>query len=154
IPFFLDFVGMAVPGHVATLSIGGAKDPGALVPNLVTSAIVPGSTQRVSSSFYLLMRSNIDGAIGVEVVVGAGGNTAGAQIGTGIRHRGVERVAAKVAVVSAECGEAALATSANILPLSGEDKENFVDARGPAVHLLGMRDFGLNLCILQRAARV
>ena len=64
------------------------------------------------------------------------------------------RVAAKGAVIGAEIGEAARATTANIFSFGREDKEDIVDARGPTLHLLGMRYFALYLSIRQSSRRI
>lgn len=42
------------------------------------------------------------------------------------------------------------AIEAEVLAVSGEDEENIVDARLPAVHLLSMGHFLLNIAIEQR----
>src|SRR5437588_1273372 len=138
---------MAVPDHVATLRVGSAKLPGALVSNLIADQVVPGVEMRIGCSFYLLMRGNVNRAISIKVMVGAGRNTAGRQVRSGIRHGSILRVAAKGAMIGAEIGEAARTTTANIFSFGREDKEDIVDVRGPTVHLLGMRYFALYLSI-------
>src|SRR6266700_303037 len=87
-------------------------------------------------------------------MVGAGRNTAGRQVRSGIRHGSILRVAAKGAVIGAEIGEAARTATANVLSFCREDKEDIVDVRGPTLHLLGMRYFALYLCIRQSSRRI
>src|SRR5205085_12361189 len=153
VPFLLYFVGMAVPDDVAALRVGSAKLPGALVSNLIANYVVPGVEVRIGCSFYLLVRGNVDGAIGIKVMVGAGRNTAGRQVRSGIRHGSILRVAAKGAVIGAEIAEAARTATANVLSFCCEDKEDIVDVRGPTLHLLGMRYFALYLSIRKSSRR-
>src|SRR5947199_4147801 len=90
VPFLLHLVCMTVPCHIAAILVGGTKDPGALVADFITSHVVPGIQKRIGCRLYLLVRGDIDRAIGIKVMVRAGGNATGREIGAGIGHGSVE----------------------------------------------------------------
>src|SRR5205085_8102314 len=99
-----------------------------LIANFLTTAIEPGIEEWVGSGLILLMRGNIDGAVGIEVMVGADGNAASTQVCAGIGHRCVDGVGAEEPMIGAEDLEAASEAGADVLSLGGEDKEDIVDA--------------------------
>ena len=115
VPFLLHLVRMAIPCNV---TIAGAKDPGALIADFVSSQVVPRIQKRIGCRLYLLVRSHVDRAIGIEVIVRTGGNATGREIGAGIGHGSVESIAAKVTVISTEGREAARTAMPSAQPVT------------------------------------
>src|SRR5690349_4071264 len=145
---------MTIQFDIAAKPLGRAKVEVTLVAYFVAARVEPGIEQRIGCRLVLFVRGNVDGAIGIEIVVGTHRNTASTQVGTGIGHRRVDGVAAKETMVSTEDLEAAAEAGTNILSLGGKDKEDIIDARFPAIDLLGMRDFFLYLSITDGIAGV
>jgi hypothetical protein len=125
VPFFLHFVWMTIPRDVA---VAGTKDPGTLVADFITGPVVPGIQKWIGCRLYLLVRSHVDRAIGIEVMVRTSGNTTGREIGAGIGHGGVDRIAAERTMIGTEGRETARIAITDVLPFGREDKEDIVDA--------------------------
>src|SRR5258706_8235953 len=127
VPFLLHLVRMTVPRHIAAILVGGPKVPGTLVTDFITGPVVPGIQKWIGCRLYLLVRSHVDRAIGIEVIVRTGGNATGREIGAGIGHGSVESIAAKVTVISTEGREAARTAIADVLSFGRKDKEDVVN---------------------------
>jgi len=124
-----------------------AKLPGTFVPNLIPASIEPGIRQGIIRSLHLLVRGDVDGLVGL-IVVGAGTRIAG-EAGR-VRHRCVDGVRPKEKVVRAERVARTLrqrTVDAQIFIPLRKDKEDVVIAGTPAVGLLRVRDFVLNITI-------
>src|SRR5258708_19423254 len=88
----------------------------------------------------------------MDVTVGAcaAGDTTGMQQRTDIRHSSVDGIGAKEIVIGTEELKAArLTVDTDVLSPGCEDKEYMIYRLGPALDLLGMRDFILNGCVRQ-----
>src|SRR5690349_4222594 len=105
---------MTVPCDIA---VAGTKDPGTLVTDFITDPVVPGIQKWISCCLHLLVRSHVDRAIGIEVMVRTVGNTTGREIGAGIGHGSIEGIAAKVAMISTEGRETARTAITDVLSL-------------------------------------
>ncbi len=154
IPLFLRFVGMTAQFDIAAKPLSGTEVPGALVADFLAAGVVPGIKERIGCRLDLLVGGNVDGAVGVKVVVGAHRNATPAEVGAGIGHRRVDVVVAEGPMIGAEDLEAAAETGTDVLSLGGEDKEDIIDVGFPAIDALSMRDFLLHLAVRDRIGRV
>ena len=67
-----------MPHDITIVSIGGTKLPHAFVRNLVVVVPpwpVPGIEERIGCRLELLMGNEVNGAIGIKVMIGATGNS-------------------------------------------------------------------------------
>src|SRR5947209_10365087 len=134
VPFLLELVSVAIEDHVAALGIGGTEVPGALIADLAAAGVKPGIQQGIGRRLHLLVRSHVDRAIGIEVVVGAGGDTTGCKVSAGVGHGGIDGVGPEGTVISAEERETALVTGKTyVFSLGCKDKEDVVNAGRPVV---------------------
>ncbi len=98
------------------------------------------------------MRGDADLAICIDITIGAQAirDTAAIQQRTGVWHGRVDGVGAEEVVIGTEDLEAAgLTVDTDVLPLGSEDKEDVIYGRRPALDLLGMRNFFLNIRVKQ-----
>src|SRR5579859_1454135 len=148
IPLFLDIVGMTVPAYVAALAVQRAEYPGAFIAVFIAGPVIPGRSLRVGGRLVLLVRSDVDGAIGVYISIGTVSYTARRQVSTRVGHGGIEGVA-EIGVIGAEVGETTHTRYADVLVFSGKNEEDVVEARLPAFDLLRVRYLALNVGVLQ-----
>lgn len=148
---------MAIHDSIPIGRVRGVKPEVALVANFLAARIEPGIEQGIGHGLRQLVRSHVDGAIGINVVVGSSGNSASVQAGPRIRKKRVDRVAAKGAMIATEGRERTLrlgGIKALSLILRGEDHEDVMNRGRPALHALSMGDFGLDIGVEHGIARI
>lgn len=129
-PLLLDLIRMAVHGRIPVGRIAGELEA-AFIADLLTVRIEPGIQPWISHRFRKLMGGDIDGAIGIDVVVRCLRNATTIEAGPGIGEIRVDGVAAtKGAMIPAVGREGTLrprGIKALVLVLGCEDKEQVVN---------------------------
>ena len=152
VPFFLNEIGVVVPIDIRPITGGWAKGEVTLIANFLTARVCPGVEERVGSGLHLLVGGNVDGAIGI-IIVGAGRGIAALHTAN-VGHSCVNGVGSKVAVIAAESRETALGAATDYLVLGSEDKENVRNVGCPAICILRIGHFVLNITVLNRRGGV
>src|SRR5258706_3073753 len=150
---------MAMPHDIATVSIGGTKLPHAFVRNFVVVVPprpVPGSEDRIGCRLELLMGNEVNGAIGIDVMIGATGNPTQTQVGAGIGLSCINRSAPHEVMPGTQsvykCASKTIEVGAHDFPLGRKDNEQLVDGGCPAIGLHRKRHFMLNIHFLELTA--
>lgn len=141
---------MTIPDDITAVLIELAPEE-ANVGDFTTVRVrsgVPAVKGGVGRRLKLLMRNQADLAIGIKVMIGTAGNTAKTQICPGIGHHPVDRLAAHGVMPGTQTTKRApkmIQVGTQDLPPGGEDKEDLVERRSPAIGLHGKLYFLLNL---------
>src|SRR5258708_26118826 len=150
---------MAMPHDIATVLIGGTKLPHAFVRNFVVVVPplpVPGSEERIGRRLELLMGNEVNGAIGIKVMIGATGNSTQTQVGACIGLGCINRSAPHEVMPGTQsvykCTSKTIQVGAHDFSFGGEDNEQLVDGGCPAIGLHRKRHFLLNIHFLELTA--
>lgn len=104
------------------------------------------------------MCNQVDGAIGINIMIGAAGNATQTQVGTGIRLGCINGVRAEKRVPGAQWRFKRTSVSemikAHNLPFGRENYKEFMDGRRPAINLHRVAHFVLDTAISNFTSRV
>src|SRR5579883_1796941 len=100
IPLGLNLIRMAVHDGIPIRRVGGVKMEVALVANFLTAQIEPGIQQGIGYGLRQLVRSHIDGAIGINVIIRSSGHAAACQACACVGKESIDSVAAKEAMIA------------------------------------------------------
>ena len=147
---------MTIPYYIAIVFIGWPKLPYAFIRNfiVVLACSIPAGGKRACRRLELLVRNQVDGAVGIDVMIGAAGNAAQTQIRTGIGFGSVNGILAHKVMVGAQniSISAAKDIAAHFLSFRREDQEELVQRWGPVIGFHRERNFPLDIRLLQLVA--